>query len=497
MQYNLQNFLLTDLKIGGKSDFKKPSSWPDIRKNLTPNSIRLLADTRYPIGFITTVTGGYSINIDGEHYGDYNSTAQFSMSDWSDYTDTDGYDITYPEDATKAHIIDIYPQTSGENITAFHCSRVAESGTEEQGVLWAHFNISNTINLSKGFAYTEYYNDLLMSVTAKNNLLIPNGLDYCFYNTPSLEYLPEIDYSNVSDLTNFITNATALKNIFLDVAASTSLTKIGIYGDSSHFLTDFKGLRVSNEAPFNNATAPQINISYTNMDKTALTTLFKDLPYNVGYEIIGNPTIEDGVLVDTDGYNNLLQVSGLSLGDNWEIVLNYDTNTSTWHSTATFLRNMTIGGSYTDFSLGTNGTYFYIWLKNTNGDDLSSRIDVMQAPIVNCLTRLKAYENDGTYTLDIYYSTNNGNTWTLSKTITSSYPFYPSGKSIILYLMCPYDGETLNLNNTYIKINGIYLFRGQPAMSKTLSCVGCTGTADLTQDDKTIATGKGWTITLY
>ena len=55
---------------------------------------------------------------------------------------------------------------------------------------------------------------------------------------------------------------------------------------------------------------------------------------------------------------------------------------------------------------------------------------------------------------------------------------------------------SIDLNNTYIKINNVYWFRGQPAMTKTLSCVGTTGTEDLTQEDKDIALNKGWSLTL-
>ena len=33
-------------------------------------------------------------------------------------------------------------------------------------------------------------------------------------------------------------------------------------------------------------------------------------------------------------------------------------------------------------------------------------------------------------------------------------------------------------------------------MTKTISVVGCTGTADLTADDKAIATNKCWSLTL-
>ena len=55
---------------------------------------------------------------------------------------------------------------------------------------------------------------------------------------------------------------------------------------------------------------------------------------------------------------------------------------------------------------------------------------------------------------------------------------------------------SIDLNNTYIKVNGVPWFRGTAAMTKTCDVRGCTGTADLTADDKAIATGKGWSLTV-
>ena len=47
----------------------------------------------------------------------------------------------------------------------------------------------------------------------------------------------------------------------------------------------FKGLRVSNQAPFSGST-PQINVSYTGMDRAALVQLFNDLPTVSGGQVI-------------------------------------------------------------------------------------------------------------------------------------------------------------------------------------------------------------------
>ncbi len=361
MLYNLQNSLLADLKIGKKNGFNKPSSWPNISRNVRENSIRLLVDNRYPLGFSATCNGGYYVNIDGEYYQDYSSQAHFSMADWSQYTDTDGYIIDYPIGASKAHIVDIYPQNEGNNITTFNCSRVADSGYEEQGVLWVHFNIENSIAIGWLLnKYSYYKNWLTTAITAKNNIL-KGDVYFTFYDCKSLEYVPLIDGSNISSpaenffagceklpkitlkninikqytpacfnnckelkqikfdnvsvtgtninnffkncyaltqLPNFVnwtnvtsakdflTEATNLSDTVIDASAARGLKAIGCHGSSTNFMSGLKGLRVSSQAPFNDGTAPQINVSYTGMDRTALVTLFNDLPTVTGGQII-------------------------------------------------------------------------------------------------------------------------------------------------------------------------------------------------------------------
>ena len=367
MQLNLQSSLLTSLDFNKKKDFKKPSSWPDIRKNTKANSIRLLADTRYPLGFAATVTGGYSVDIDGEHYDDYNSQAQFSMEDWDDYTSTEGDSIDYPENATKAHIIDIYPQTSGNNITAFSCARVAASGNEEQGVLWAHLTLQNYILLNKFLgSESTYYNSQLLAVTSKNNKIYvsASGFNESFYKASQLEYVPsfigessdtvynttglfrecskikEISLQNmkitscygmfnachslenikcknvnvvpthsslnsmyyenfklkalmpttytssIQRMSTYAVYCKDLEDTVIDARGATSLKNIDCYSNGTYFAAGIKGLRVSNEAPFDFSSSPQINVSYTGMDRSALVQLFNDLPSVTGSQTL-------------------------------------------------------------------------------------------------------------------------------------------------------------------------------------------------------------------
>lgn len=390
MQYNLQNSLLTNLDIGKKSNFKKPSSWPDIRKNLTPNSIRLLADIRYPLGFIATVTGGYSVDIDGEHYGNYNSAAQFSMADWSGYTDTDGYDITYPEDATKAHIIDIYPQSADENIIKFNCSRVAESGTEEQGVLWAHFNLTNAIGLDSLFFDDNYKNTLVTAVTAKSDKITltsiygwSSGINRAFANSSSLEYLPSFETREGQKTYWEVFKGTKIKKIKLS-QGKTSTDSYGL----------FEGCQ--------------------QLEK-----------------ILGDFTIVPTERTFLD-CRNLTQFPAL------------------------------------DATSSTNMSDFI-----TNAKSLKDTVlDVRSA---TGATRIGCYAQSSDY-------------------------FMSGFKGLRVSSSAPFTGGTPQINVQYTGLDRqalVTLFNDLPTVSdgQIINLTGCSGTSSLSEEDKTIATDKGWTIT--
>jgi len=122
-----------------------------------------------------------------------------------------------------------------------------------------------------------------------------------------------INYYDTGD--NFITNAIALYPIKININP-TGTKEIRMKGTSTYPMRGLRGLKVSNEAPFSGS-SPQINVSYTGLDRDALVELFNSMPYNVGYTEVGTPTITDGV------------VSGFSDSNYLEIqqpfVLNSDT----------------------------------------------------------------------------------------------------------------------------------------------------------------------------
>jgi len=188
-----------------------PSGWPDIRRNIVAGQgINLLATSlngTYPnLGFTAAVTGGYSVYIDGVKYGDYASSAQCSLV-WASYSATAGYAITSPA-ACTAHIIEIRPQSAGAQINTFKCNRVASSGNEQQGILWAHFNLSNHITLTFGFfGYDSYNNPLIQAITSATGELLCDscpgfvgyGANYAAaYLAQYLKYVPALNMPNAT-----------------------------------------------------------------------------------------------------------------------------------------------------------------------------------------------------------------------------------------------------------------------------------------------------------
>ena len=673
---------------GSKGWDNKPESWPDIRENTKHNAIRLLADDRYPLGFKATVTGGYSVDVDGKKYGDYNSDAQcsFTTSDWAIDEDlpvgykrvlgytcnndvlwqitnfhlrgsdtvkisfsvtaacnvwgcyqgadaTDNYDlyvsttsgskylrygsgtylsywsadnlgqrfdvtfsptgtsgmpqdstwtektfesandflvgsttltgtssklkgnlygnievvgrlnlipcerlsdnvlgyydtvsntfyeptgtptsmgydtshlfsypISYPTGATKAHIVDIYPQTEGNDITVFTCQRVGASGQETQGVLWEHFTTTNLIQLTKHlYKYNEYYSNLATAVTAKGNVLKCGNNDTVFYRGIKLEYIPTITADNNSiylgsycqgcsvltqvslkklimlapanafnecykleevkgsgidfsgqissvdsmfkgcrslkkipnfikwnSITNgkdFITEAKDLQDTVLDVRDATGLKAIGCYGSSSYFMTGLKGLRVSSSAPFNGTTTPQINVSYTGMDRTALVQLFNDLPTVTNGQIIGitgtlgseNLTEEEVAIATNKGWT----VTG---GPVFELpftqpVLTAD-GTLGGDDFAVSALHYSLYNAYKPFSSSANSNANVTWAVKSNNADYTfynpDGLKVSSLDIVNRNENTPRAIESGTV-----YGSNDGTNWTELTTFTN------------------------------------------------------------------------------
>ena len=173
-------------------------NWPDIRPAARPNAIVLMAGVKADysaydnLGFVATCEGGYNVFIDGVQYGNtYSSAAQCSIT-WSEYNTTGGMSVEQPQ-ALTVHIVQIVPANNGNNISSLQSVRVSSSGIEEQGILWAHVNMSKSFDLSFN-QNNKAQNPLLISITALDNTLrINSSLSYSFAKCALLQHLPVID----------------------------------------------------------------------------------------------------------------------------------------------------------------------------------------------------------------------------------------------------------------------------------------------------------------
>jgi len=558
----------------------KPSDWSDIRKDCPENSIALYVGVKADysaydnLGLVAECQGGYNVYIDGVQYGTtYASGANCNIT-WSTSGITTGDDITTPE-ALKAHKIWIEPATAGNNITKFRCRRVAASGTEGQGVLWEHFNLTNPIKIALLLGSSSFRNTLFKALTAKNNLIIYRVVstftDSGFYSSfpycSSLEYLPVLKAENTTyasgeyisfyqvpvkkvviknnngnetfgminnakieelsvengitlgsgtsndtaayNLTNLkkfpkinnnkhetfvMNNCPALEPVNIDDRFNDIRKLFRFYGTQATPTPALKSLRVSNEAPFDYATAPQIQVDYTDMNRAALVQLFNDLPYNVGYEVVGSPTINNGVVSgfsDSDYLRTSMAFPASSSANNCVYQVKF-TMPNSELTQSNGLIKIRFSGTADGFIISTQRRItLFVFGMNYQIYSAQNYLQLGQTYIARAII-------NSSY-ISFYCGTSEDTLQLIGTKEREGGETFASPERVYLGRAwnsgAPFEGS-IDLNETYIKVNDVYWFRGQPAMTKTLSCVGATGTADLTAEDKDIALNKNWQLTL-
>ena len=311
--------------------WQKPADWPDMRSGAMDNSIYLLighsADySTYPqFDFSAKISnnGTYDVYIDGIKQFTTASEATTSIN-WQTLALTSGRTTTHPTNLVT-HIVCITP-TSYSN-TFLEVKEVL-GDYQNKGLLWAHFEIDyaivNQISSSGG---AQYRNPILEAITAKNDELKFNGsASTLFWNCEKLQYVPKLDLSQLQkvnyyslrgaqnlkkirvsagaitvgdslfqnaysltelpplnfqtndiNINNFLSGVTELKDTTLNFSR-TPTKKLTFGGTSSKRIDGLKGLTVNSSAPFDNATAPQLDVKYTGLDRVALISLFNSMP---------------------------------------------------------------------------------------------------------------------------------------------------------------------------------------------------------------------------
>lgn len=284
-----------------------------------------------------------------------------------------------------------------------------------------------------------------------------------------------------------VRNTADLNSFVLDLSDNTVLKKLTATGTADKVETGLTGVLVSTSAPFDSATSPQIDVSYTGLSRAALVNLFNSMPYNVGYTLVGSPTISNGV-VSVFSSNDYLRTDSIlpnSLND-----LEFNVKFGNWTGNQ---QQYLFQESYQYQGLkiqATNKISFTVYdgeqFRTASSDYVLNPSNTYE---VNCVLK------NSEVIIKIY-----DNSHSLLSTENFAFPYSYNGGSYTLVIGRQSDvggfSGFMDLNNTYIKINGALWFAGKAAMTKTCDVRGCTGTADLTADDKAIAEDKGWAITL-
>lgn len=362
--------------IEERTEWQKPADWIDIRSGALNNSIYALVAHSAPVesegvytvdtyaqwgiqAWLSDTSHTYDVYVDGVKVATAQSGERADL-DWgtlySSGVISTVHTTSHPQ-ALVYHIVRIAPTTLGDTIVRFFNGPI--SGQLEQGALWAHYELSNPIQITTAWGHeTNKRNRLMEAITAKNDKIIyrtassssasgfysfvpycdslvklpvleaenttyKSGAYIAFRNVPAKKIIiknnngaedcpvlnnasvEEIDIENgfvlssglvsgndahgatnlkkfprinASDAENFQTSGlTSLQDTVIDDSSNSSRKLLRFYGTSTAPVRGLKGLTVSNEAPFDGA-SPQLNVSYTGLDRQALRQLFKSMP---------------------------------------------------------------------------------------------------------------------------------------------------------------------------------------------------------------------------
>ena len=162
----VQNQAVTEaLEDVGYSTWQKPADWIDISSGAMTNSIYLLVG--HTLDFSKYKELCFSVDyVDGIKQATTASGADTTLN-WQTLALDSGYDVTYPS-ALRTHIVRITPTQSTDTMSRFRFRPI--SGQTEQGLLWAHFELSNPITITNAFGTeSSIRNYFLEAVTAKND----------------------------------------------------------------------------------------------------------------------------------------------------------------------------------------------------------------------------------------------------------------------------------------------------------------------------------------
>lgn len=296
---------------------------------------------------VSTSGNTYDVFVDGVKQAT-TASGTVTTLDWQTLALTSGWNVTTPS-ALKTHVIRITPTTSTDTLTEMHGNSAAGSSqgvlwvhfninnainlekflsdtgtaykneicqavTSASGELLVTSSIEGfaryasslkevpVFNLSGGYVttYRAFQGTPLKRLVFKNGSM--NG-NQTFQSCQAREIVTENAYfvtgsyfltyaSKLKKLPNLRVGAssgdafvglTSLENTFIDASTSTGLKKLAFTGYASTSVA-LKGIIVSNQAPFDGS-SPQLDLKYTQLDRTALVNLFNSLPTVTGSQV--------------------------------------------------------------------------------------------------------------------------------------------------------------------------------------------------------------------
>ena len=106
-----------------------------------------------------------------------------------------------------------------------------------------------------------------------------------FTGARSLKSVPPLKGSTAgSSVYISFSNLASLEPTVLDMSIYPNTTRLLLFGSSTYFSSGLKGVTVSSSGGFTGS-SPQINVSYTGLDRAALVNLFNSLPTVTGSQV--------------------------------------------------------------------------------------------------------------------------------------------------------------------------------------------------------------------
>ena len=191
--------LISDATTG---EWQKPADWVDIRSGALPNSVYFLAAHKKDYSAYSTFSvfctvknsGTYDVYVDGIKYAT-TASGTSTVINWQTLNLDSGYDVTYPQEL-RTHIVRVTQSDPTKNL-----DRVAigeDNIANKKSVLWAHFNMSYTINTFKSLGDTarRMTDSLLEAITSNGGVLKTNAIAQMIAGQNKLKTIPIIDMQN-------------------------------------------------------------------------------------------------------------------------------------------------------------------------------------------------------------------------------------------------------------------------------------------------------------